>query len=124
MVSTSAMSFDCSHCGYPRGLHTPDCPNAIHVAPAPMPTVESGDNRSHSIPKWAIVAGLLVVVGVVGWLAYRALRDRFQIPDSFELPDLPPQPITRRPYLEPKPIDPDIAEEILDDVMSTDWLEP
>jgi len=82
-----------------------------------------------SIPMWLKIAGLLAVVGVAGWLAYRtgvirALYERYRTPDSFELPDLPPQPITRRPYLEPKPIDPDIAEEILDDVMSTDWLEP
>jgi len=92
-------------------------------------TIQRQQGHLPSVPTWLKIAGLLAVVGVAGWLAYRtrvirALYERYHASDSFELPGPPPPPITRRLYLEPKFIDPEIAEEILDDVMSTDWLEP
>ncbi len=117
------MSFDCPHCGYPRGLHTPDCPNAVRAVP--LPPVDTPMVSRRGVPRWAIAFLLVAIVGGIGWIAYRAMRERYNAPDSFELPDITlQQPTTRRPYLEPKFIDPEIAEEILDDVMSTDWLEP
>ena len=135
MVSASAMSFDCPGCGYPRGLHTPDCANplgsgsmtrpGLGVVPTPSETALMKEHRG--LPMWVKLAGLLVVVGVVGWFAYRkwALVDRWsdepgEAMGEGGLPTWQPS----RPFLKPRYVDPGIAEEILDQVLDADWMEP
>lgn len=125
MVSASAMSFECPRCGYPRGLHTPDCPNAIHVAP--MPTVQNvAPIQRRTVPTWLKVAGLLAIAGVVGWLAYRKLGIQRQTEivehRSVKL-ETPKIWRTSRPVRLPRYVDPDVADAALDQVMDADWLD-
>jgi hypothetical protein len=135
MVSASAMSFDCPACGYPRGLHIPDCPNAAGSSATGSSSLRAvltssevdpvGERRGLSM--WVKLAGLLVVVGVVGWFAYRkwVLVDRWsdEPGESMGVGGLPTwQP--SRPFLKPRYINPADAEEILDQVLDAEWLDP
>jgi hypothetical protein len=75
---------------------------------------------------WVKLAGLLVVIGVVGWIAYRkwVLVDRWpdEPGEAMGVGGLPTwQP--PRPFLKPQYVDPGIAEEILDQVLDADWME-
>ncbi len=133
MVSTSATSFDCQYCGYPRGLHTPDCPNAIHVVALETESraaelIQSDPaSERRGLPVWLNVAGLLVVVGAVGWFAYRKLSefDRAEI-TNLESADAGNYPTRQalRPFLKPQYVDPATAEAILDQVLEAEWLDP